>query len=123
MHPVVQGKGTHRDSGPEFGNQKTSFLTCPGATRGWGHLNHVTAAPAGKALATNRTLRVLQLAGNRLRDAAAAEIASALLRNDELHELDLGDNCIGSEGGELLANALGGTDGVVPGPECTGRIL
>jgi hypothetical protein len=62
----------------------------------------------GKALATNRTLGVLQLAGNRLRDVAAAEFATALIRNDELHELDLGDNCIGSVGGELLANALGG---------------
>eukprot|EP00741_Cyanophora_paradoxa_P022434 tig00021489_g21660.t1 len=68
---------------------------------------------AGVALASNRSLVRLLLAGNRCDDAGAWQLSEALSRNTTLRDLDLSDNNIGPRGVLALAEALVGSNGTL----------
>ena len=68
---------------------------CSGA-RGWGSMGDAEATELAAALKSNKSVKVLKLRYNEIRDSGAAALAEAIETHPALETLALGNNLIGS---------------------------
>jgi Ran GTPase-activating protein (RanGAP) involved in mRNA processing and transport len=65
-----------------------------------------TVEPIAEALKTNKSLKILNLSRNRIRDQGATALSFALRINDTLESLDVSWNEIGAPGAVSIADTL-----------------